>query len=149
MCARAKRRSNGVTAGGTSVMTATVAHTGEGARTQAHTHTPEALTAGRAALTLEMLTFQWEEKACGLVDPNSGEEERCFTRHLHLPSPSSCRLSPPLAAPLLSLSPLSTLPFAGRGAGARAERSPGKLGLSPVQRQMGQYLPFCLWRRKN
>lgn len=91
-----------------------------------------------------------EKKAYRFIAPNSREEERGFTRHLHLPSPRLLQALPASGrAPPQPLSPLCLSLWGNRGRSQLAEKPPGKLGHSPVQRRAGRYLPSRLWRRKT
>lgn len=122
---RARSWSNGVTAGGTSVMTATGAHTGGGARTGAHT--PRALAAaGRAALTLETLTFQWKKRPVDSSLPTPGRRKLFSRVPPSIFLPGAVLALPTPSAHLLSLPPFP-LPLWGQGV-ARTQRQVGSLG---------------------
>lgn len=124
-----------MTAGGTSVMTATVAHTAGGARAQgARTHRRRSRP-GRGGQRSPLKCSHFSGKrAYGLIAPNSREEKRCFTMHLHLPSPPRSAPDSPRPRPGSgSASPLSPFSFGERGSGPSWQRPPRKLGLSPVQ----------------
>lgn len=98
--------------------------THRGKRAHRRTHTRGAHGRGGQRSPLKCSHFSGKKRPIDSLLPTPGRRNAVLPGTSIFLPPGSSRLSPPLAAPLLSLSPLSTFPFGEPGAGASWQRSP-------------------------